>query len=218
LHRGPSGDRYGATMGPITRSLILLNVAIFALQGVFGETLLATYALWPIGRFAIAELHTSVGFHLWQPFTYAFLHGNLLHLSLNMLALYMFGRDVERELGPPQYLSLYGAAVLSAALVQLLVISASDAAQAYPTVGASGGVFGVLLAFGMLFPRRIVVPLFPPIPMPAWLFVSIYGVLELINGVTGTAAGVAHFAHLGGMLGGYLVLHRWRQRALDGDW
>jgi membrane associated rhomboid family serine protease len=101
-------------MGPITRSLILLNLAIFLLQGALGETLLTTFALWPLGRFEIAELHTAVGFHVWQLFTYAFLHGNLLHLALNMFALYMFGRDVERELSARQYLFLYAGAVLSA--------------------------------------------------------------------------------------------------------
>jgi membrane associated rhomboid family serine protease len=88
--------------------------------------------------------------------------------------------------------------------VQILVASA--AGEPYPTVGASGGVFGVLLAFGMLFPRRRVVLLIPPVPMPAWLFVTLYGALELVMGVTGTQAGVAHFAHLGGMVGALLVL------------
>jgi membrane associated rhomboid family serine protease len=84
------------------------------------------------------------------------------------------------------------------------------ASEPYPTIGASGGVFGLLLAFAMYFPRRIIVLLIPPIPMPAWLFVTLYGILELYLGVTGTEAGVAHFAHLGGMAGAWLMIQYWR--------
>ena len=79
----------------------------------------------------------------------------------------------------------------------------------YPTVGASGGLFGLLLAFGMMFPDRIIMPLFPPIPMKAKIFVALYGGLELFLGVTGSRSGVAHFAHLGGMLGGFLMIRYW---------
>lgn len=139
--------------------------------------------------------------------TYAFLHGGLAHLFLNMFALWMFGRDVEQALGSRHYAILYFAAVLSAACVQLLVVSSSG--RFYPTVGASGGVFGVLLAFAYLFPRRTLVLLFPPIPMPAWLFVTVYGLIELTNGVFGTRSGIAHFAHLGGMLGAFVVLRHY---------
>ena len=98
--------------------------------------------------------------------------------------------------------------MLAAALVQLLfnLVIGSQA----PTVGASGGLFGLLLAFAMMFPDRIITPLIPPIPMRAKVFVAIYGGLELFLGVTGTQQGVAHFAHLGGMLGGYLVIRYWR--------
>ena len=100
--------------------------------------------------------------------------------------------------------------MLSAALVQLLV--AAFGGLVYPTVGASGAVFGLLLAFGMTFPNRTIVPLIPPIPMKAKTFVAIYGGLELLFGVTGTAPGIAHFAHLGGMLGGYLMIRYWRRQ------
>jgi membrane associated rhomboid family serine protease len=198
-----------------TRVLILCNVAVFVLQMVASsDWLLATFALWPVGHFWVDAVHTTVGFHAWQLVTSAFLHGNAVHLALNMFALWMFGRDVEERLGSSTYLRLYGAAVLSSAVVQLVVVSvaASTGGAPAPTVGASGGVFGVLLAFGMLFPRRMVVLLFPPIPMPAWFLVLSYAVLELINGVLGTDAGVAHFAHLGGMLGAYVVLRFDRRR------
>lgn len=203
-------------MTGVTRALIAANVVLFALQGVYGDALLASFALWPVGRFAVPELGGAVGFRPWQLVTSAFLHANLAHLALNMLALHIFGRDVERSLGGRRYLALYGAAVVSAGCVQLVVTSVSTA-DPYPTLGASGGVFGVLLAFAVLYPRRIVMLVFPPIPMPAWLFVTLYGLVELANGVLGTEAGVAHFAHLGGMLGAYLMLRHWRRPADEAE-
>ena len=98
--------------------------------------------------------------------------------------------------------------VVSAAVVQLAFAAWSG--SPFPTVGASGGVFGLLLAFALYFPQRRVMLLIPPIPMPAWLFATLYGIVELVLGVTGTASGVAHFAHLGGMLGGDLLIWHWR--------
>jgi membrane associated rhomboid family serine protease len=196
-------------MPPITSLLILINVAVFGLQIVFGDTLVANLALWPIGRFSVPEVNAVVGFRPWQLITSAFLHGGVAHIFLNMFGLYMFGRDVERTLGANRYLGLYFAAVLSAALVQLAVVSMASSGPPHPTVGASGGVFGILLAFGMLYPNRIVTLLFPPIPMPAWLFVTVYGLIELVSGVVSTSSGIAHFAHVGGMLGAYLILRHW---------
>ena len=196
----------------ITRLLIVANVAIFALQAVYNDALISVFALWPIGHYHVEDLHAVVGFEPWQLITYAFLHANLAHIGLNMWALFLFGRDVERTLGARHYILLYFAAVVSAALVQLAAVTATRHAGIYPTIGASGGIFGVLLAFGVLYPRRTVILIFPPIPMPAWLLVTLFGLIELANGVLGTEAGVAHFAHLGGMLGAYLELRYWRQR------
>ena len=196
----------------ITRLLIAANVAIFALQAVYNDALLSIFALWPIGRYHVEDLHAVVGFEPWQLITYAFLHANLAHIGLNMWALFLFGPDVERTLGARHYILMYFAAVVSAALVQLVAVTATRHAGIYPTIGASGGIFGVLLAFGVLYPRRTVMLLFPPMPMPAWLLVTVFGLIELANGVLGTEAGVAHFAHLGGMLGAYLELRYWRQR------
>lgn len=200
-------------MGIVNASIIVLNLAVFGLESALGERLLSRFALWPIGHFYVPELASHVGFEPWQLVTSAFLHASVAHIFLNMFALYMFGGEVERALGSPRYAALYFAAVLSAGAVQLAVVSSSSGAGPYPTVGASGGVFGVLLAFGMIFPRRIVTLIFPPIPMPAWLFVTIYGLIELANGVFGTVEGVAHFAHLGGMLGAIIVLLASRRRA-----
>jgi membrane associated rhomboid family serine protease len=202
------------SVAPVTRWLIRLNVAVFALEAFSGDAVTASLALWPIGSERV--LHgLTIGFRPWQIVTSAFLHASLAHLALNMFALHVFGGDVERALGSWRFGVLYGASVVSAAVVQLVVTSVPGAVP-HPTVGASGGVFGVLLAFAMLYPRRVVMLVFPPVPMRAWFFVALYGLIELVNGVLGTKAGVAHFAHLGGMLGAYLVLRRWRRRAREG--
>ena len=193
---------------PVTRTLIGVNVAMFVAELLFGDVLLLKLALWPIQSTALGGV---AGFHPWQLLTYSFLHASVLHLFFNMFALYMFGGELERLLGPKRFLNLYLASIISAALAQLAVSSLASV-EPYPTIGASGGVFGLLLAFALYFPSRTVVLLFPPIPMPAWLFVTLYGALELYLGVTGTQEGVAHFAHLGGMLGAWLLIQYWRGR------
>lgn len=197
-------------MPPVVRLLVAVNAGVFLLESLAGLDLTAAFALWPAGSFRVAGYGGLVGFAPWQVATYAFLHANLAHLALNMFGLWTFGRDVERAVGSRRFAALYAASVLVAGLAQLVVASVPPV-QAYPTVGASGGVFGVLLAFAVLFPRRTVMLVIPPIPMPAWLFVTGYAALELFWGVTGTVAGVAHFAHLGGMVGAWLLLRRWRR-------
>lgn len=199
-------------MAPLTRLLIGVNVAVFALEAFSGPWLLAAFALWPIGHFGVAQFEGHVGFRLWQLITCGFLHANFLHLAINMYALWMFGSDVERTIGPQHYLTLYFASLLSSSATQLAVVSVMSSTGVYPTVGASGAIFGILLAFGILFPRRTIVLLIPPIPMPAIVFVMLYALLELFSGVFGTDQGVAHFAHLGGMIGAYLTLRHWRKR------
>jgi membrane associated rhomboid family serine protease len=186
-------------MPPVTQALILINVAMYFLDDLLGGALSAHMALWPL---------ESGLFYPWQVLTYAFLHGSIGHIFFNMLGLWMFGSELERIWGQRRYIEFLGASVLTAAATQLLI--SLLAGYGNPTVGASGGLFGLLLAFGMMFPERTIMPLFPPIPMKAKVFVAIYGGLELLLGVTGTASGVAHFAHLGGMLGGWLMLRYWR--------
>jgi membrane associated rhomboid family serine protease len=190
-------------MPPVTLSLIVANVAIYLLYSGTGD-LLAPLALWPFG----AARAGGLDFAPWQLVTYAFLHGSVLHLFFNMFALYMFGGSIEQVFGSRRYLTDYLGCVISAAATQLLV--ATMTGGFYPTVGASGGVFGLLLAYGLYFPNNRVMLLFPPIPMPARMFVFVYAVLELVMGVTGTQSGVAHFAHLGGMIGGFIMLRYWR--------
>jgi membrane associated rhomboid family serine protease len=203
-----------SSIPPVTRALLIANVAVFLAQAFLDPLLVIWFALWPLSAPAQGAPGMPTGFLPWQVVTYSFLHGNSLHLMVNMLGLYMFGSEVERVLGQRRYVTFYFVSVLAAAAAQL-VTSVLSPGPPYPTVGASGGVFGLLLAYGMFFPRRIVMLIFPPIPMPAWLFVIVYAVITLYLGVTGTQAGVAHFAHLGGMLGGYLMLRHWRRRPLD---
>jgi membrane associated rhomboid family serine protease len=187
--------------------LIAANVVLFLLQGSSNGALDALFALYPL-----QPLDGHVYFHFWQIITYSFLHGSYTHLLFNMLALWMFGMEIERYVGPWRVLSIYFASVVTAALSQLFIPILFGAAPA-PTIGASGGVFGLLLAYAVMFPRRKVIPLIPPIPMPAWLFATIYAGIELFLGVTGNQIGVAHFAHLGGMVGSALVLLQWRASA-----
>ena len=195
-------------MPAVTRTLLVANVAIFGLQVLTRNAFLPAFALWPI---ASPQYPGAPSFEVWQLLTYGFLHGDWTHLFFNMFALYMFGGDVERLLGPRRFLQYYLVCVVGAAVAQLVVMSGISTPP-LPTVGASGGVFGLLLAFGMAFPRRRIMLIFPPIPMPAWLFVTLYGMLELYLGVTGSQVGVAHFAHLGGMAAGYAMLVYWRRR------
>jgi membrane associated rhomboid family serine protease len=173
------------------RAIILINVAVFLLQQVVP---LDALALWPVGEM----------FRPWQPITYAFLHGDWAHLFFNMFALYVFGRALQDRWGSARFATYYLACCIAAAATQLAAQYGSWTVSA--TVGASGGVFGVLLAFAMIFPRERIFVLPIPFPLPAWLFVTLYGALELVFGVTGTESGVAHFAHLGGMLGGAVLL------------
>jgi membrane associated rhomboid family serine protease len=198
---------------PAVRVLLYANVIVYGLWWLAGEQVRALMdswlALWPVDS---ASRYGYPPFEPWQLITYAFMHGGGWHLFGNMFALYMFGPDSENLLGTRRFTIYYFACVLGAAVSQLLVTLYLYPSP-YPTVGASGGIFGILLLYGMAFPHRQLLLLFPPIPMPAWLFVTLYGVLELALGVFGTSQGVAHFAHLGGMATGYALIRYWRARA-----
>jgi membrane associated rhomboid family serine protease len=178
---------------------------VFLLQDQSPARIDELLALWPL-----QPIDGKVYFQPWQIISYAFLHGNVTHIGFNMLGLWMFGAEIERYVGPKRLLACYFASVVTAALTQLFIPMLFGAPPA-PTIGASGGVFGLLLAYALMFPTRKVVPLIPPIPMPAWLFATIYAGIELFLGVTGTLSGIAHFAHLGGMIGSALVVTQWRR-------
>ena len=196
---------------PVTQALLIANGALFLLQNLLGPSTFEAFMLWPpSGLFD--PFSPGQNFQPWQLLTYGFLHGGFGHLLFNMLALYMFGAPLELTSGPRRFLAYYLICVAGAGLCQLAVgwWTVNNGGGAYPTLGASGGVFGLLLAYGMLFPNQRMMLLFPPIPMKARTFVILFGVAELVLGFTGWQPGVAHFAHLGGMLFGWLVIRYWR--------
>ena len=197
-------NRYFQTP-PVVKNLIIINVLVYmatALRPV-GNEIIRFCALW-FGASPFGE------FHSYQFVTYMFLHASVEHIFFNMFALWMFGRTLEYELGSKRFLIYYMVCGVGAALIQL--------ATAYLTgempiqlVGASGAVMGLLLAFGVMHPNAVIMLLIPPIPMKAKWFVVIYGVIELFLGWTGFGGNVAHFAHVGGMLWGLLLLQWWKR-------
>lgn len=197
---------------PMIKWLLIANGIGFLLRMYDPRAMILHFALWPLGSYPVGFTGMTVGFAPWQLLTYAFLHASFMHLFFNMFGLWMFGRVVEQVWGEMRFLLFYTVCVLGAGLTQLMVVSFISTGPIAPTLGASGGVFGILLAFGMMFPNVRVMLLIPPIPMPAKYFVIGYGALELFFGVTGTDAGVAHFAHLGGMAFGFALLMYWRRR------
>ena len=204
---------------PVTLALLVANVVAFlaslAMLGGSDAAQLArgayhALALQPVG---VDDVYATAPFGPWQVVTYAFLHDDFAHLFFNMLPLVMFGAQVEYHWGARRFLTYYATCIVGAALCQLAVVYLSVhflGGRAYETVGASGGVFGLLLAYGLLFPNQRVMLLIPPVPMKASTLVIVYGVIELVFGVTGAMPGVAHFAHLGGMLFGWLLIRHWR--------
>ena len=189
-------------------------VAYLATQLLNTAQIYGLFALFPVESFF---------FHWWQPVTYMFLHGGFSHLFFNMFALWMFGRELEMEIGTKRFLIYYfvcgvGAALVQLGIAQIDIAHLSDTPVLLwdylrtPTLGASGAVFGLLLAFGMLHPNATIMLLIPPIPMKAKWFVVLYGALELLGGIASSGSNVAHFAHLGGMLWGFLLLRYWKKK------
>ncbi|MHB1815829.1 MAG: rhomboid family intramembrane serine protease [Steroidobacteraceae bacterium] len=191
---------------PAVLGLIAANFVIFLLAQIAFDPIVLHFALWPPGPY----------FRPWQLVTYAFVHAGWLDILFNMFGLFIFAPALERYWGARRFLIYYFVCVIAAGITQIAVQHATGNPE--PTIGASGGVFGVLLAFAWLFPRAQLLLLLPPIPMPAWLFVSIYGLLELFFGVTGIEPGIAHFAHLGGLLGGAIMMLLWRVRPDPERW
>lgn len=206
-------------------NLLLINVVLFVAMnlmpggmehGGLGEQLALKLSIY---------FPASPFFHFWQPLTHMFVHATWGHLFSNMFALWMFGRIIEYDLGSKKFLIYYFVCGLGAALLQMGVnwmeissfISGGEGQRAIsaintPMMGASGAVFGILLAFGLMHANSVIMLLIPPIPMKAKWFVIIYGLIELFTGVYGRADGIAHFAHLGGMLWGFLLLVYWKRK------
>ena len=185
-----------------TMHLIIINVIVYLATMINYEFMVGTFALWP-------PVTTGL-FRTWQPISYMFMHGSFWHIFFNMYSLYLFGSAVERKIGTGRFLLLYFAAGLGAAALHVGVQILSG--SYVPTVGASGSVYGLIVAFAMLFPQARMMLLFPPIPMSAkWMAIIFIG-LELFTGITGTMDGVAHFAHLGGALVGFILIWLWYKR------
>ena len=209
-----NNSRYFSSTPPVVLNLIIINALM----------LLATELL-PVGNRIVGALALfnveSPLFHSYQLVTYMFLHGGFSHLFFNMFALWMFGRTLEYELGSKRFLTYYMVCGVGAGVLQLLVGwleyrygNVGMMALMVPTVGASGAVFGLLLAFGVMHPNAVIMLLIPPIPMKAKWFVVVYGVIELFFGISGRMDGVAHFAHVGGMLWGFLLLYYWKHKGV----
>ncbi|MTI87957.1 MAG: rhomboid family intramembrane serine protease [Balneolaceae bacterium] len=188
---------------PVVKNLLIINGLIFfATVSIFaggltplGEMVFPYMALFPIG---------SGYFFPWQLVTYMFLHANFGHIIMNLFALWIFGQSIENLWGSKRFFAYYFLTGIGAALIHMWI-----GGTGAPTIGASGAVFGILLAFGMMFPDRYIMLLIPPIPIKSKYFVMIYGAIELVSGIGNPTGGVAHFAHLGGIIVGFILIKVW---------
>ena len=210
-----------ANVPKVTKNLIIINIVVF-IATLFNENFM-------IGTFGLFY-PTSVYFRWWQPITHMFMHGGFWHIFFNMYTLFIFGVVVERIIGSKKFLLFYFVCGLGAAGLQMLtqyiemqsfLASGSQSAmegiialKSTPTVGASGAIYGVLMGYAMLFPDSKMTLLFPPVTLSAKWMVVIFAAIELFTGVAGWADGIAHFAHLGGMLIGWLMIRWWRRRGV----
>ena len=218
------GGGFLASLPPVTKNLIIINVIVFLATLVNEDFMIGTFALF---------YPTSQYFHWWQVVTHMFMHGGFWHIFFNMYTLLIFGSVVERYIGPKKFLLFYfvcglGAVALhfgveywqmqsymeGAALGNATALQRIEAIKFTPTVGASGAIYGVLMGYAMIFPESKMTLLFPPVTLSAKWMVVVFAVIELFTGVTGLNAGIAHFAHLGGMLIGWLMIIWWRRRGI----
>ena len=224
---GNDGGRRGgflSSLPPVTKNLIIVNVIVFLASPLNENFMIGTFALF---------YPTSQYFHWWQVVTHMFMHGGFWHIFFNMYTLMIFGGVVERIIGSKKFLFFYficglgavalhlgveylqmqaymeGAALGNSAAIQNIALIKNT-----PTVGASGAIYGVLMGYAMLFPESRMTLLFPPVTLSAKWMVVIFAAIELFTGVTGISAGIAHFAHLGGMLIGWLMILSWRKRGV----
>lgn len=210
-----NGNNFISQIPTVTKNLVAINILMFIATLVNENFMVANFAMfYPASPF----------FKPWQILTHMFMHGGFWHIFFNMYSLLMFGSILERSLGPKKYLIFYfvtglGAAALHTGVewMQARVFIANAAVDAYqkllvtPTLGASGAIYGVLIGFAMLYPQARLTLIFPPIPMTAKWLVIIFAAIELFSGINGIQDGVAHFAHLGGMLFGWLLIRWWRK-------
>lgn len=211
-----NGNNFISQIPTVTKNLVAINILMFIATLINENFMVANFAMfYPASPF----------FKPWQILTHMFMHGGFWHIFFNMYSLLMFGSILERSLGPKKYLIFYfvtglGAVALHTGVewLQARVFIANGIAQAYqqllvtPTLGASGAIYGVLIGFAMLYPQARLTLIFPPIPMTAKWLVIIFAAIELFSGINGIQDGVAHFAHLGGMLFGWLLIRWWRKQ------
>lgn len=189
----------------VTKNLLIINVIVFLATLVNERFMITNFALfYPESPF----------FRWWQPFTHMFIHGGWAHIFFNMYSLFIFGCVVERVIGSRKFLWFYIICGLGAAAFHICTGYLGGVNINTPTVGASGAIYGVLIAYAMLFPDSRLTLIFPPISLSARSWVLIFLGIDLLTGVTGTADGVAHFAHLGGALIGWLLILQWRKRGV----
>jgi rhomboid-like protein len=195
----------------VTRNLLYLNVIMFVATLINEDFMIRTFAMF---------YPESPYFRWWQPLTHMFMHGGVWHILFNMYTLVMFGTVVERALGTRDYIIFYLVTGLGAVALHIGVewleinyLGGSLAAAVLtPMVGASGAIYGVLVAFAMLYPEARLTLIFPPITLDAKWWVGIFVALELLLGITGSQVSIAHFAHLGGALFGFLLIRRWKRK------
>lgn len=187
---------------PAVKNLLIINIIVFFGTELIGDPMYQLFALFPIG---------SPFFRWWQFVTHMFMHGNFMHIFFNMWSLFVFGPLLERLWGSKKFLIFYFVCGLGAALCHELVLLSQPLSN-IPTVGASGAIYGLLLGFGMLYPNYVLTLVFPPVSLKAKWFVIIFAAIELLTGILGTRDGVAHFAHLGGMLFGLILILIWKKK------
>ena len=194
----------------VVRNLLLINIIVFVGATYFLPSEITDH--WLAVYYPASEYFQPV-----QLLTYMFMHGGFTHLFFNMFGLYMFGPPIEYTWGPKRFLFYYlftgfGALALHFAVqfYQINYLGYPPEIGDIPMVGASGAIFGLLAAYGMMYPENVLQLLFPPIPIKAKYFVVLYAGLELYLGISGRQVGVAHFAHLGGALFGFLLIMYWR--------
>ena len=191
----------------VIKNVLIINVIVFVACWLGEEQLHSNFML---RNFALFH-PLSDYFHWWQPLTYMFMHGGFWHIFVNMYTLVIFGVIVERLIGTRKFLIFYLVCGLCAAAAHVGVASLTGSFDT-PTVGASGAIYGVLVAYAMLFPDSRMMLIFPPVVLKAKWLVAIFLVIEIFSGVFGTMDGVAHFAHLGGALAGWLLILYWRRQ------
>lgn len=210
-----NGNNFISQIPTVTKNLVAINILMFIATLINENFMVANFAMfYPASPF----------FKPWQILTHMFMHGGFWHIFFNMYSLLMFGSILERSLGPKKFLIFYfvtglGAAALHTGVewMQARVFIANGAVNAYqallmtPTLGASGAIYGVLIGFAMLYPQAQLMLIFPPIPVKAKWLVIIFAAIELFSGINGIQESVAHFAHLGGMLFGWLLIRWWRK-------